>query len=228
MKGLRAVLFDVDGVLLDSLTPHLKISEDKSLEYGLGLRIPDSAEFKQMVRAGVRISPMKLFFRAVGFPEPFAEKADADYQQTFMESYAPRPFPGMRETLKALQSDGLKLGIVTSNVRANVLRAIGPSMGYFCADCIFAKDDLPDAPKSEAIRRALVALDVGPREVLYVGDQPADWEAAKAAGVDFLGVTYGWGISDQDKDFPTVNSISAVYPYVRARNQQESGALPRR
>ena len=40
MKGYSAVLFDVDGVLLDSLTPHLQICKDKNEEYGLGLTIP--------------------------------------------------------------------------------------------------------------------------------------------------------------------------------------------
>jgi hypothetical protein len=72
MGEIKLVLFDVDGVLLDSLVPHLRICQDKSREYQLNLRIPNPSEFRTMVRAGVKISPMKFMFMAVGFPEALA------------------------------------------------------------------------------------------------------------------------------------------------------------
>ena len=105
MKQLTAVLFDADGVLLDSLTPHLKICQDKSDEYGLGLEIPEPPEFKEMVRRGIRISPMKHFFLAVGFPEEFAEPANRQYQAIFMQAYKPVPFSCVHATLSALHKD---------------------------------------------------------------------------------------------------------------------------
>jgi phosphoglycolate phosphatase-like HAD superfamily hydrolase len=214
MSDLKVVLFDVDGVLLDSLTPHLKICEDKSIEYGLGLKIPDATEFKKMVRRGVKISPMKYFFMAVGFPEEFAEKANQQYQRIFMQAYAPAPFPGVHETLRALCNAGRQLGIVTSNVRSNVVEALGPSSTFFRPDCIYAKDDMADLSKSQAITSAMNKFQCSPRETIYVGDQPADWEAAKAAGVKFLGVAYGWGISEDDKGFPIVREVREIYRYV--------------
>lgn len=214
MSGLRVVLFDVDGVLLDSLTPHLKICEDKSSEYGLRLRIPNASEFKAMVRRGVRISPMKYFFLAVGFPEEFAEKANRQYQEVFMREYAPAPFPDVPWTLKALHDSGLQLGIVTSNVRANVEEALGESMLLFRPDGVFSKDSAAGMSKSEAIASAIARFRVSPSEAIYVGDQPADWEAAKDVGVNFLGVTYGWGISDEDKDFPLAGEIVEVFRYI--------------
>lgn len=217
MNGVKAVLFDVDGVLLDSLTPHLKICEDKSREYGLGLKIPNASDFKVMVRKGIRISPMKYFFLAVGFPEEFAEKANQQYQRVFMQAYAPVPFPGVHETLKALRTAGLQLGIVTSNVKANVVVALGRSIQFFQPDHIFTKDDMAAMSKDAAIASAMSRLQVRPNETIYVGDQPADWEAAKAAGVKFLGVAYGWGISEKDRDFPVVREIREIYTYISER-----------
>lgn len=214
MSGLRVVLFDVDGVLLDSLTPHLKICEDKSKEYGLGLRIPDALEFKEMARSGTRISPMKFFFMAVGFPEEFAEKANRQYQEIFMRVYAPAPFPHVHSVLKALHEAGLKMGIVTSNVKANVVEALGESIGFFDPDCIYSKDNMAGPSKSEAIVAAMIRFQVSPAETVYIGDQLADWEAAKAAGVNFLGATYGWGISEDDKGFPVVREVSDIYRYI--------------
>src|SRR5262245_27142364 len=110
MSALKSVLYDVDGVLLDSLTSHLQICEDKSREYGLNLRIPSPAEFKKMVRSGVKISPMKYFFIAVGFPNDLAEKANDQYQRVFMRDYAPAIFPGVEESLRALHHSGMHLG----------------------------------------------------------------------------------------------------------------------
>src|SRR6266849_8261114 len=173
MKSLSVVLFDVDGVLLDSLTPHLKICEDKNKEYGLGLKIPNATAFKKMVRNGTRISPMKFFFTAVGFPEHFAEKANVQYQEIFMKAYAPTPFPETYSMLKELRKN-LQLGIVTSNVRQNVVDALGLSMNLFNPLCIYTKDNR-GLSKSQAIVSAMVTLQVKPSETIYVGDQRADW-----------------------------------------------------
>ncbi len=67
MKLLRAICFDVDGVLLDSLGAHLQVCADKSRKYGLNVPIP-APEFQQLESSGIKISPMEKLFEAVGFP----------------------------------------------------------------------------------------------------------------------------------------------------------------
>jgi phosphoglycolate phosphatase len=196
MKELSLVLFDVDGVLLDSLTPHLQICKDKR------------------VRKGIRISPMKYFFEAVGFPSKYADLAFLQYKETFIRDYSPKPFPQIDEMLFRLTSAGLRLGIVTSNVRANVDAALGLNMRFFHPECIFTKEDTVIDSKVDAILSAAKNLGVNIIEVIYVGDQPSDWIAAKEAGANFLGVTYGWGISDEDKDFSTVDKVMGIAEYI--------------
>jgi beta-phosphoglucomutase-like phosphatase (HAD superfamily) len=56
----RAVFFDVDGVLLDSLPQHLQICHDKAIEFGLKLKIPTVDQFRQLIRRGVKVSPDAL------------------------------------------------------------------------------------------------------------------------------------------------------------------------
>jgi phosphoglycolate phosphatase-like HAD superfamily hydrolase len=209
-----AVIFDVDGVLLDSLKPHLQICADKNIEYGLGLTIPSPAAFTNMVRSGVKISPMKFFFQAVGFPPHYADRATAQYNEVFMRNYAPKQFPGVADMLSTLASAGLHLGIATSNVRSNVDSALGSSMRFFDPECIFTKDDPVGSSKTTALRTAATRLSIPTRQMVFVGDQPADWEAAREAGVDFLGVTYGWGISEESKDFPLAPSVPAIADHV--------------
>lgn len=213
-EPIRAVFFDVDGVLLDSLAAHLRICEDKSREYGLNLRIPDAREFKRLARRGVRISPMTHFFRAVGFSERDAERADAQYQAVFGTKYTPPVFPGIPDLLEGLRRHELTLGFVTANVRRNVESALGSLLEYFHPRCRFTEDHPAKLSKAAALKVGACELKVPPQELLYVGDQAADWAAAREAGTRFIGVTYGWGISDEDSSFPKADSPEAILSYV--------------
>jgi phosphoglycolate phosphatase len=214
MKSLEAVIFDVDGVLLDSLAPHLRICEDKSKEYGLGLTIPNPHKFKEMVRQGVKISPMNYFFLGVGFPEDAANRAFIEYKEEFMRDYAPVPFPYVKDTLERLYNSGLVLGIVTSNFRVNVEKALGSCMKFFQSDCIFSADNMVGQSKESALISVTQKMGITCSQSIYVGDQPSDWLAAESAGLNFLGVTYGWGISIESKEFPTVNNVKRIYQYI--------------
>jgi phosphoglycolate phosphatase-like HAD superfamily hydrolase len=225
-RSTRFVLFDVDGVLLDSLGPHLQICEDKGREYGLDLRIPTKDELCAMIKAGVPISPMIDFFKAVGFPDHLAEKADAEYQRIFTTHYAPRPYPGIHEALEALHDDGFILGIVTSNVRANIVTPLATSMSFFRSDYVLTKDSFAPFSKTIAIETAVARSGVPKACVTYVGDQPADVHAAKSAGVDFLGAAYGWGVSGNEADFPSVRrpgDIARYFGAARARTGVTAG-----
>jgi phosphoglycolate phosphatase len=219
---IAAVFFDVDGVLLDSLAPHLQISADKSRQYGLSLAIPDARSFKDLVRRGVVISPMKYFFTAVGFPNDLAERADADYQREFAHKYGPKPFPGVDLMLSQIASAGLSLGFVTANTLSNVASGLGGLMKHFHPKCRFTKDDPRGLSKPEALLAGAAEQGIAPQNVIYVGDQPRDAEAAREAGTQFLGVTYGWGIGDEDTHFPLVTSPAEVARYVIERRTRKS------
>src|SRR5271163_4838079 len=135
---VRAVFFDVDGVLLDSLPQHLRFCADKAREYGLtDLTIPSVEEFKRTVRAGVPVSPMVNFFLALGFPLPLAQRGVADYKNEFAAGYRPRLFPGTDSMLKRLVHARLMLGLVSSNTRENVEAALTDSMGWFDKRCVY-------------------------------------------------------------------------------------------
>ncbi len=214
MSKLRVVLFDVDGVLLDSLTPHLQICKDKNIEYGLGLDIPSADELRKLVRNNVNISPMYDFFVAVGFPREFAERAYIEYQQTFIQKYTITPFNEAYGTVVNIYRLGLSLGILTSNFISNITPALGEILSFFDRELIFTKDTQDSKSKGEKIKFLLDEFDIRSHELLYIGDLPSDWEAARFSGVNFLGVSYGWGISDSNNEYPVVNDISEIQPYI--------------
>jgi phosphoglycolate phosphatase-like HAD superfamily hydrolase len=212
MPDLRkVVIFDVDGVLIDSLPQHLQICLDKAKEFGLDLKIPSVDEFRRLVSQGMKVSPMRAFFSAVGFPEKDLDRAVADYEREFMQRYRPPQFDGAGAMLRSLHEAEWKIGLVTSNTRANVMPALADSMDVFDESCVFFHDShTAPRPKSWYLSQGASNLGSDARSCIYIGDQPADAFAADEAGVRFLGVTYGWGITQLDTQFETVNAIRDI------------------
>lgn len=207
-QSIKAVFFDVDGVLLDSLPQHLQFCRDKARELGLDIQIPDVEQFRRKVASGAKANPMKEFLRTVGFPEAHIDAVDADYQAHFGARYKPAKFAGVDQMLDKLRAM-VPLGLVTSNVRQNVESALGNAMAYFREDLVFFKDHRDGHKKAKALTEGARALQIEPEDCVFVGDVPTDASAALQAGQRFLGVTYGWGILGGE-GFKTVDSVAGI------------------
>ncbi len=212
MPRSSAVFFDVDGVLIDSLPQHLRICEDKAREYGLtGVVVPGPAEFRRRVSQGMKVSPMLNLFLAVGFPQAAAERAVREYEQDFAIRYRPQPFPGIDPMLQRLRANGIRLGLITANIRANVDSALGAALDHFEPACRFYFDSATGpVSKSAYLREGMRRLNVEPQRCTYVGDQPADARAASEARAHFLGVTFGWGLVDGQDGLVLVDNVEQI------------------
>lgn len=210
-KAPRAVAFDLDGVLVDSLTAHLHYCRRIASDLQLNITIPSASAFKhQIISTGVTISPMFEFFRAVGFPDAYARAADQRYQAEFWQEPL-RMFQNVPRMLHCLRDNQIQLGLVTANVRSVIQSTLGELLKLFNRDAIFANDDKPAREKDKAVTAAASAFQLAPKDVIFVGDQLADYRAAQRAGVQFIGVTYGWGISSANKSgFLTADSVSSL------------------
>ena len=207
---IQAVFFDVDGVLVDSMEAHLQVCRDKARELGLELTIPDADGVRDMVRRGVKVSPMKQMFISLGFPEPLAARADADYEREFMDRYQVRAFPGAVELLASLRRAGLTLGMVTSNTLGNLAPALGAGMDHFDPRLLFARDGAGRMSKPEKLREGVHLLGVDPARVCFVGDQPDDRKAAAEVGTRFLAATHGWGFGPGDNPGAEGGSVAEI------------------
>lgn len=100
-----------------------------------------------------------------------------------------RLFEDIADTLRHLDEKGVILAVVSSNSRENVTQILGFSGRHIraleCGVSIFGK--------ASRLRRVMRKFGVAREEVIYIGDQPTDGEAASTAGIAFGAVAWGYG-----------------------------------
>jgi phosphoglycolate phosphatase len=189
---LRALIFDLDGTLVDS-AEDLRAALNQLLG-GLDLRPIEANEIKGMIGDGV----LKLVERALVAAHGDPQQKDALLPR-FLEIYQAnsanltRRYPAVLETLDLLHSKGFRLAVVTNKpvlATNKILEAL--SLAEFFpvvvgGDSVQQRKPHP-APLLEAARR----LGVEVSQSLMVGDNIHDVEAAHAAGMRCVAVSYGY------------------------------------
>lgn len=192
MTPLKAIIFDLDGTLVDSARDLQDAANVLLAEQGLRpLRLD---EVKAMIGDGVA----KLVERAVTAAGGDLSRLPALAARflAIYEANASRhteAYPTVRETLEGLRRCGLSLAVVTNKPFAatnSILGDLGLSAFF---DAVIGGDTLPERkPHPAPVLLALERLDVAPEAALMVGDNYHDVQAARAAGVRALAVTYGY------------------------------------
>jgi phosphoglycolate phosphatase len=211
---MRAIVFDVDGVLLDSLAPHVKFCHDMNERFNLGLKLPSLENGKE-----IAATPMDNFLRRAGFPEKMIPKLLEIYAKEF-PTYKVLPFKGAGAVLRLLKRKGFLLCISTANYKANVARALGKSMSEFSA----VYDVENSKSKVEAVNSFCTQFGLQKQNVLFVGDSLKDQQSAQKAGVKFIGITHGWEITKK-APFPTVSNLRELAWKVAKSLPQEGKSI---
>lgn len=128
------------------------------------------------------------------------------------------PFPEVNIVLARLQAEGLKLGVVTTKIRATTEKVLKLFELDQYMQVIITLDDVEHPkPHAQPIERALEALGSSPETTLMVGDSPADLKSAAAAGVRSAGVAWSLkGEAELSKYKPTyiLQQMSDLYELV--------------
>jgi phosphoglycolate phosphatase-like HAD superfamily hydrolase len=204
-------VFDADGTLTDTAPAHIRFCNDLNEEFKFGLPKVNEEDIGSVRR--VLANPMKNLLARYGFPEKDLDKLDAIYAERFSTNprYASKPFPGVSEMLSALWHSR-RLVLLTSNTGANVNRDLGSElMQYF--EKVIDRDDITHSfggSKQEAIRRLIAYQAFRPGEMVCVGDMEKDFVAADANRCRFVGVSYGWGFTPDEKRFRVANSVGEL------------------
>lgn len=186
MDGIRLVIFDLDGTLIDAYQAIYRSFN------------------RTMGEAGYPARPERVIRRAVGWGDrnllkPFVREADLDrvleiYRKDHIKSLPrwSRLLPGVRRLLTALRKRGYRLAVASNRptrFSLTLLRECGIKKDF---DAVLCGDRVSRGkPDPEMIRRIMARLKMRPGQTLYVGDMFIDVQAARRAGVRSAAVLTG-------------------------------------
>lgn len=188
MARMRAVLFDIDGTLLDTRDAWIT-AFDAGLAAIRRTPIPGSVA-AQWIGTPIEV----IYAERCGLSGEDLAKAVRVFQQVEAESVQQgmRAYPGVREMLESLGA--WKLAAVTNKRRDTSLEALRVAGLLAFFELVLGGDSVPrKKPAPDPILKAAEALGVRPAECAVVGDTENDVRAAKQAGARSIGVTWGYG-----------------------------------
>lgn len=191
---IKAVLFDVDGTLIDSNDLHAAAWREAFLHFGVDL--PHDVVRAQVGKGGDNLIPALLPLELAARQE----EIDSFRGGLFKRDYLPRvvPFPGVRDLFERIAAHGTKIVLASSAGAEEVHYHVG-IIG--AEDLLFAttsKDDVEHSkPDPDIFAAALIKAGVGAGEAIVVGDTPYDMQAAAKLGIRTIGFRSG-GWADQD------------------------------
>lgn len=191
-----AILFDVDGTLVDTNDLHAGAWQRAFRHFGVEL--PFDEVRAQIGKGGDNLIPTLL-------PPELVEARQKEIEdfrsELFQRDYLPRaaPFPGVRALFERLYGDGLKIVLATSAKQAELDFHIGLIGGEDLVFATISKDDVERSKPCPDIFEAALAkvAPLGPEETMVVGDSPWDIEAAARLGLRAIGVRCG-GFPEED------------------------------
>ena len=212
--SVRAVLFDLDGTLVDS-APDLTLAANKMLS-ALGYPQVNCTQVKGWVGDDVRSLVLRALTAIVGDvpDESLIEQGYVLFQRYYAESVYQDStlYPGVHETLQTLKSSGLALACVTnkpSRFTKPMLEKSGLT-GFFGA--VVSGDDLSlKKPDPAPLEFAAEQLGVPLTACVLVGDSTNDIRAAGAAGIPVLWATYGYAGRDDIEQDATHGAIDTIF-----------------
>jgi 3-amino-5-hydroxybenzoic acid synthesis related protein len=182
-QALAAVVFDLDGVLIDS-EPLMRFAFEVSYrELGLPGAPPIESYLEHMGESFPRIMDRLGLPHALWGPYRDVCRRHPELVQAFPES---------RPLLAQARSLGLRLGILTGKDRERTLATLDRFQLAEFFDVVLASDQLRrPKPHPEGMERSLSLLRVSARQAAFVGDSVNDIRCAEAAGVRSIAVTWG-------------------------------------
>jgi len=180
---MRAILFDWDGTLVDSLGAFQHANATVMASFGL--------PWNEAIYRKHYAPDWRQMYTRLGVPPDRLDEANELWHTTFAQAEDVIAFEGVVDALQRLDETGCGLGIVTAGDRFIVepqLERTG--LGTLLPVRVFGDDLAVHKPDPAPLRRALdlLGLDAHPDEVAYVGDAPTDMRMARAVGVRAIGI----------------------------------------
>jgi len=189
----QAVIFDLDGTLLDTLEDLADSVNHVLAEAGYPTRT--IKEVRAFVGNGIR----KLIERSV--PEGTSVESIDSVHQSFIAYYGEHcmektsPYEGILDMLKSLQKAGCKIAVVSNKADYAVQILCDKYFNHIFDAALGEQSGTPKKPAPDAVYKALETLNVSSDQAVYVGDSDVDIQTARNSNMDEIIVD--WGFRDR-------------------------------
>ncbi len=191
MKRFRAVIFDLDGTLIDTLEDLADATNETLRRRGYPAWPVD--DYRHMVGDGAR----KLIERALG--EKATPSLTDELLAAFLLQYdanclnKTRPYPGIPACLETLRAGGIRLAVVTNKPEKQARKIVQALFDKaLFTHVLGGRPDRPKKPDPGAVLEVMAAWGAEPSQTLYVGDSDVDVFTAHNAGVAAAGACWGF------------------------------------
>lgn len=210
----KACIFDLDGTLTDTLES-LTYSVNGTLRE-LGFSDITSEQCKSFVGNGARYLIEQALIVSGDEKLVHIEEAMQAYGRIFKKNctYKVAPYEGIVELLEALKASGVKLAVLSNKPH---LQTIDVVKTFFGEDTFIyvqgQKEGVPRKPDPTAALRIADMMGIEPQECIYIGDSEVDVQMGNAAGMESVGVTWGFRtkeVLEQNNAKHTINVPSQL------------------
>ena len=199
---IKAVIFDLDGTLLNTLNA-LSFCISKTMKH-FGLKDIDIEHTRYFVGEGAK----KFVDRALIYNGDTDLKLANEAYKVYDEIFAVdclkdvKPYEGITKLLDSLKAMGIKSVVLSNKSQLGVEKNINEIFGAGVFDLIYGeRDGIPKKPDPTSLNMIIEELGLSKTEILYVGDTATDMQTALRAGVTSIGVLWGFSYEEELKEY---------------------------
>lgn len=209
MKQL--IIFDLDGTLLNTIDD-LADAVDYVMR-SRNLPLHTNAEYRQMVGGGIKRLVERALPENLAKDEAYVEECVTQFRRYYVDNIDRHtvPYEGMPELLRKLQSRGIKLAVASNKFQHGVDRLVAKFFGDIDFVAVEGnREGAPLKPDPEIIKNILRKAATTPKESVMVGDSGIDIRTAQAAGIDSIGVSWGFRFAQELYDAGATTVVSSM------------------
>lgn len=192
------VIFDLDGTLLNTIGDLAA-----SVDYVMRSRnLPEHSdeEYRQMVGGGIKRLVERALPAELAADETYVEECVAQFRRYYVDNIDRHttPYEGMPELLRSLTAKGVKVAVASNKFQHGTDRLVAKFFGDIDFVAIEGnREGTPLKPDPAIVDNILRIAGVEPAKAVMVGDSGIDIRTARAAGIDSIGVAWGFRFAEE-------------------------------
>lgn len=192
------VIFDLDGTLLNTIGDLAA-----SVDYVMRSRnLPEhtDAEYRQMVGGGIKRLVERALPQDLAQDEAYVEECVMQFRRYYVDNIDrhTEPYEGMHSLLSELRCLGVKVAVASNKFQHGTDRLVAKFFGDIDFVAIEGnREGTPLKPDPQIVHNILKIADVKPERAIMVGDSGIDIRTAQAAGIESVGVAWGFRFADE-------------------------------